>query len=230
LSATHTKSISERDSRFITLTILAGISAAVDIAAQYLGPRILVYLFKPLTMILIITIALAGRVHERKDYRRLIVAGLCCSLAGDVFLMLPSDQFIPGLLSFLIAHLFYIAAFKTRPSGLASTLYAAALIAYGSLIFWFLFPHLGEMKLPVTIYLLVILTMAWQALSRWTEKSEPGAAFAAIGAILFVASDSMIAIDRFYDRFRLAEFLILATYFSAQWLIALSVVRERDRA
>ena len=78
------------------------------------------------------------------------------------------------------------------------------------------------MKLPVAIYMLVILTMAWRALNRWAANRGRQEALAAVGAILFVASDSMIAINRFQGRFRLAELLILATYFVAQWMIALS--------
>jgi uncharacterized membrane protein YhhN len=65
--------------------------------------------------------------------------------------------------------------------------------------------------------------MAWQAASRWATNRNSQAGLAALGAMLFVASDSMIAINRFYGRFRLADLLILATYFVAQWLIALSV-------
>jgi len=217
--------LQKRTRSIVALTALAAISAAIEIGAQYFGPRTIVYIFKPLTMVFIIVIALIG-VCEFKGYRQLIVAALCCSLAGDVFLMLPSDQFVPGLLSFLIAHLFYIAAFRTRPSGLSSALSGLACVAYGSLMLWLLFPHLGAMKLPVSIYLVVILVMVWQALSGWVTKGRADAGLAALGAVLFAASDSMIAVDRFTGGFRLAELLILATYFTAQWLIALSIRRR----
>lgn len=214
--------LQRRTRLIVALTALAAISAAIETGAQYFGPRTIVYIFKPLTMVFIIGIALI-RVCEFKGYRNLIVAALCCSMAGDLFLMLPGDQFVFGLLSFLIAHLFYIAAFRTRPSGLSAAWCGLACVAYGSLMLWFLFPYLGDMKLPVSIYLVVILLMAWQALSRCVAKRHPRAVLAALGAILFVASDSMIAISRFYGRFRLSDLLILATYFVAQWLIALSV-------
>jgi uncharacterized membrane protein YhhN len=204
------------------LTALAAVSGAIEIAAQYLGPRSIVYIFKPLTMVFIIGIALF-RVCVAKGYRNLIVAALCCSLTGDVFLMLPSDQFVPGLVSFLVAHLLYIAAFRTKPLGSLPALFGLACVAYGCLMLWFLFPHLGDVRLPVTIYLIIVLLMAWQALSRWATDRNPRTVLAALGAVLFVASDSMIAINRFYGQFRLADLLILATYFLAQWLIALSI-------
>jgi len=204
------------------LTALAAISAAIDIGAQYFGPRTIVYIFKPLTMVFIIVIALI-RVSEVKSYRNLVVAALCCSLGGDVFLMLPSDQFVSGLFSFLIAHLFYIGAFRTPPSGLSSAWWGVVCVAYGGFMLWVLFPNLGDMKLPVSIYLVVILAMVWQAVSRWATNRRAGAGLAALGAVLFAASDSLIAINRFYARLRLAELLILATYFTGQCLIALSI-------
>jgi uncharacterized membrane protein YhhN len=215
--------LQKRSRLIVALTALAAISAAVEIEAQYFGPRTSVYIFKPMTMTLVIVIAGMAGVRGQKGYRNLIVAGLCCSLVGDVFLMLPSDRFVPGLLSFLIAHLFYIAAFRTRSSGLSPAWCGGACVGYGSLMLWFLFPYLGDMKLAVSIYLVVILVMVWQALNSWVTKRRTGAGLAALGAVLFVASDSMIAINRFYGRFHLAELLILATYFTAQCLIALSI-------
>ena len=85
------------------LTLLAILSAALHIRAEYHGPRYHVYLFKPLTMVFILLIALQARWPDFSRYKVAIIAGLVCSLAGDVFLMLPSDRFIPGLVSFLIS-------------------------------------------------------------------------------------------------------------------------------
>ncbi|MEK6289512.1 MAG: lysoplasmalogenase [Acidobacteriota bacterium] len=223
--------LQQRSRSIIALTALTAISAAITIAAGYLGSRTTVYIFKPATMIFIIiigVIALMTGPGANVGYRNLIIAGLCCSLVGDGLLMLPSDQFVPGLISFLIAHLLYIAAFRSRPSGLMSAWYGAACVVYGSLMFWILSPGLGAMKLPVVVYLIVILTMAWQALNRWGATRQAGAALAAIGAMLFVVSDSAIAINRFRVGFRLADLLILATYFAAQWLIAMSIASGAD--
>jgi uncharacterized membrane protein YhhN len=213
--------VQKRTRLLVALTVLAGISALTDIWAQSSGLRTIVYIFKPLTMVFIIGIAL-NRGSGVGGYRSLIVGALCWSLAGDVLLMLPSDQFVAGLLCFLIAHLFYIAAFRTHPSGVPSALCGLACIAYGSLMLWFLFPRLRGMKLPVSIYLVVILVMVWQALNRWFTTRRAAAGLAGLGAVLFAASDSMISIDRFYARFPFAGVLILVTYFTAQYLIALS--------
>ncbi len=85
--------------------LLAIPAAALHIRAEYLGPQYHVYLLKPLTMVFILLIVVQAGWPDFSRYKVAILAGLVCSLAGDVFLMLPSDRFIAGLVSFLLAHL-----------------------------------------------------------------------------------------------------------------------------
>ncbi len=208
--------------RILVLTALVVISAALTISAECRGPKRNVYFFKPLTTILIILLAAIPKYPVPAVYRYLIIAGLVFSLAGDVFLMLPSDRFILGLLSFLVAHLFYIAAFMFAGSGATSKLVGAVLLIYGCLMLWRLWPTLGHMKTPVVVYTLAILLMALMAVSWYLKGGREGSYLAAVGAIVFVASDSILAFNRFKGSFRGAQFLILTTYFTAQSLIALS--------
>jgi len=77
--------------------------------------------------------------------------------------------------------------------------------------------------LPVLVYELVIVMMAWRAVERWAQIGDTGALLALAGAILFVISDSVWATNRFVRRYKIAQALILSSYFCAQWLIALSV-------
>jgi uncharacterized membrane protein YhhN len=195
----------------------------LHIAALYASNRALVYLTKPATMLVILTLALVGRNRARQRYANLVLAGLACSLVGDVLLMLPTDQFVPGLVSFWIAHLFYIAAFRSGIRGFGPSWLPLPFCAFGLATLWILFPGLGEMKLAVIGYLLVILTMAWQSAVRWNARRDQSSVLALSGALLFVASDSSIALNRFHTRFYLADALIMSTYFVAQWLIASSV-------
>lgn len=203
------------------LTILALVSAALHIRAEYgAGARLQVYVFKTLTVLFIIAIALQS---TPSTYRHLIVAGLLFSLAGDIFLMLPRDRFIAGLVSFLVAHIFYIIAFTIDGArGRTSFPAAAALLLYGGIMLRLLFPLLGRMKVPVLVYVLVILLMVWQAANRWLGAETSTALPALAGASLFAVSDSVLALNRFRRRFPSAQFLILTTYYAAQWLIALS--------
>ena len=204
------------------LSLLVLASALLNIRAEYKGPRRQVYVFKPLAVALVILIALQTKHTTATHYRQLIVAGLICSLAGDVFLMLPRERFVAGLVCFLFAHLFYIAAFTTDGARTLSVWGAVILVLYGTLMLRLLWPHLRKLKAPVSVYVAAILLMAWQALNRWTATGDAGGALALAGALLFVASDSMLAWNRFRDEFRSAQVVVLGTYFAAQWLIALS--------
>lgn len=206
----------------ILLTVLATIAAAIAISAEYHGPKRSVFIFKPLTVLVIILLALIPKYPVSSFYRYMIVAGLVCSLAGDVFLMLPTDRFIQGLISFLIAHMFFTAAFLAEGGRSVSMWAALLLIVYGSFMLWWLWRGLGKMKTPVIVYMLALLLMALIASSRFLITRQGGSLLAAAGAILFLASDSVLAVNRFKGVFRIAQFLILTTYFAAQCLIALS--------
>jgi uncharacterized membrane protein YhhN len=89
-----------------------------------------------------------------------------------------------------------------------------------------LWPSLGTLRLPVLLYTATILLMVWQAWVRRRMLPTPGATLAAIGATLFMVSDSLLAIDRFRGALPRAQALIMTTYVAAQALIALSVSTE----
>ena len=206
----------------ILLTVLATIAAALTISAEYHGPRRSVFIFKPLTIVLIISIVFLPKYPVSPFYRYMIAAGLVCSLIGDVFLMLPSDYFRSGLVSFLIAHLLYVAAFLFEGNRAVSLWAAVPLVIYGGLMLTCLWRGLDKLKGPVIVYMLALLLMALIASSRFLITKQGGSLLAATGAILFVASDSILAVDKFRRGFRIAQLLILTTYFVAQCLIALS--------
>ena len=204
----------------LILTFLAIISASIHIWGEYHGPDILIYIFKPLTMVLIITIALLAKDPPSKKYKFVIIAGLLFSMAGDIFLMLPVDLFIAGLVSFLIAQLIYTYAFRSGRPFRFKLLAILPFALYGVIIFVFLFPGLNGMMVPVAAYILVILVMAWQAWDQWDDKQAKWALLAFVGAVLFVISDTILAYNKFREPFLAARALTLITYFSAQWLIS----------
>ncbi len=206
----------------LLLTIGAGLSAALAIFFHYREPRNLVYVFKPLAMVFIIAIALRENFLPVTHYQRAIILGLLFSLAGDVFLIKP-ERFIHGLVSFLIAHLFYIAAFVLFVPGGWLFVSALPVTACLVLMLWLLWAHLGKMKIPVAIYTIIIALMGWQAIHRWFVIGDVKSTFAVLGALMFMVSDSVLAINKFRQNFHLAQILLLTTYFIAQWLIALSV-------
>ncbi len=204
------------------LSALIVFAGALTISAEYRGPRRVLYVFKPLTVVLIILLSLISKYPVSSSYKYLIVAGLACSLIGDVCLMLPADHFIFGLISFLIAHLIYVTAFLSDSHNSFSVLVAIPLVVYGALMLMLLWNKLEKLKVPVMVYVLALLLMAWLAISRYVTTSKGGSLLAAFGAILFVMSDSVLALNKFKKSFRIAQLLILTTYFAAQYLIALS--------
>ena len=181
------------------------------------------YFFKPFTTLLIILLAVLQQVEVSELYKQLIIAGLVFSLAGDVFLMLSKDRFIAGLGSFFIAHLFYIFAFAGDFGPYWGWGYLIPIIIYISIFLKILLPHTHKMSMPVVAYTLVLAVFLWQASGRgWTLAGEsPALAF--FGAVFFVASDSILAYDRFVKGFKFATFFIMLTYWLAQVFIALSV-------
>jgi uncharacterized membrane protein YhhN len=205
------------------LTLLILISAGMTILGRTRNNKICVYVFKPLTMVLIMAVCLTAGGFQFNIYTLLIAAGLIFSLCGDIFLMLPHDRFIPGLASFLVAHLFYMGAFLTR--GMDGFFYwpLAPLLLVGFWIIKSLFHVLCKSKTPVSAYMLVIIVMAWQAWEAALDSRTGYAWSACAGALLFILSDSILAWNRFRHPFKSAEAIKLGLYYTAQWLIAFSV-------
>jgi uncharacterized membrane protein YhhN len=203
------------------LCLLALASAIACIVAYETGRDPIARIFKPLTMVFVLALAVQPSLSTPPLYRALVVAGLVFSLAGDVFLMLPSDRFVAGLGSFLVGHLFYSAAFA-EAAPLDPVLLLPFLGVAGA-VYALLHRHLGKLRGAVLVYIAAIVAMGWLATGRWLAVGQLGSLLACIGAILFMASDSALAINRFARPFRGSQTVVLGTYFSAQLLIALSV-------
>lgn len=182
-------------------------------------PRI--FLFKPATMLCVI--ALAAR-PDAGPYATAVLVGLAFSLAGDVWLMLPSDRFAAGLASFLVAHLCYIAAFAGPAGVRGGALGLAPFATLGIVMLACLLPAVpgAWLRAAVAGYVSAICAMGWQAAERAAALRDPAALLAFAGALLFIASDAVLAWNRFRRPFAAAQSVILATYFGGQWLIALS--------
>ncbi len=198
-------------------------SAVVHLWAVYRGPRLLIYLAKPTTTTLILFLALCAAPQVSGAYQVAIGIGLLFSLAGDIFLMLPRDRFVAGLVAFLLAHITYSIAFGSQVRWPAWSPWGIGVVLYAALIYRLLQPKLGKLWPAVLIYLIAITVMAWLSIVMFRQTGTTPALFAAVGALLFVISDSALALNRFRGRFWSADLLVLSTYYLAQWLIARSV-------
>jgi uncharacterized membrane protein YhhN len=199
------------------------LSAALAVWSGAKGRRRLFLVTKPLTMVLVIAAALLADTPVPAAYKTFVLAGLLCSLAGDIALMFPDKLFTAGLAAFLAAQVCYILAFKPGPERPVSAALLFPFLIYGLLMFRILAPSLGPLKFPVFVYVAAIAVMAGLAAGRFVERGglQPLLAFA--GAVLFLVSDSVLAYDRFAKKLGFAQAVILGTYFPAQILIALSV-------
>lgn len=163
----------------------------------------------------------------------LLLLGLFLSMVGDISLLFKNG-FVMGLAAFLCAHIAYIFMLRretTRwlPSASAAILCAAAGAALYSYLWTHGLPH--NLRWPVLAYVCVIATMAAQAIGRAKYLRTPAAVYVAAGAISFMVSDSILAMDKFVAAVPGAYLWVLGTYYLAQWLIVhgmLSALRERS--
>lgn len=206
------------------------LSAALAIASGLAAlPAWILFVAKPLTTALLCAFAWA-RGQDEPRARRFVLIGLGFSLAGDVFLLWPTRGFLPGLVAFLLAHLAYIAAFSTKLRFLARRLPFAGYAAVAGAILAALWPGVPPgLRMPVVLYVLCLASMAAQAAAVWRaargSADEVPARCGAIGGALFVASDALLAINKFAAPVPLSALWILTTYWLAQWFIATSLRR-----
>lgn len=206
------------------------LECAVLTTLSALGMVDLHLVFKPSTMA-IAMIFVAGRAISTGGIRKfdiLLLLGFLFSLGGDVFLMLPGDvplwglpTFILGLGSFLVAHLFYIALFRQGQAWFPSRTALWCTLGFGGAMYAVLWGSLGDpvLKGAVAAYVTVIALMAAQAIGRAMVLGDASARWVAVGACVFMASDTMIAINKFLTPVPLSSLWILATYYCAQLLI-----------
>ncbi|XP_077567113.1 lysoplasmalogenase TMEM86A isoform X2 [Stigmatopora nigra] len=161
---------------------------------------------------------------------RKILAGLLFSALGDAFLVWQEQgYFIHGLVMFAVTHVLYSSAFGMKPTDGRAGLAVGAASAAGYLL---LYPYLrGPFTYLVGAYVALIGFMGWRAaaglrparhLWTWTELS------ACLGAVLFMVSDLLVAVDKFCFPVAHSRAMVMATYYAAQMLIALSAVESRD--
>ena len=166
--------------------------------------------------------------------KKFLLGALIFSWIGDVVLMFQSMNplfFIGGLIAFLIGHIIYIILFNREKRQILNKnsrflrIGTLSIMIYLIVMLSLLLPHLDAMRLPVTVYALTISLMLWTAVIGYTEWESPANAWILTGAILFVASDSILAFNKFYQPVWLASFFIMVTYLAAQYAIVVGVLK-----
>ncbi len=205
------------------LKLATGVSIVAAIVVHFLASPLLLWTFAPLATILILAIAFASWRARKDRYSLWITIGLLFSLAGDVLLLRPEHFFLLGLSAFLLTHIAYLIAFtRDTPFPAPSEVWIFYLL-FAACCNFLLFSRLpAGLRFPVAVYSLFLMSMAAQAMGRSFLLRTSAARFAAVGALLFVLSDGLLAFNRFYKPVPLAPLLVLLPYYAAQWLIASS--------
>ncbi|HEX7757145.1 MAG TPA: lysoplasmalogenase [Niabella sp.] len=186
---------------------------------------------KPLLVSSLLGYFIAATRANSSSLKKWITGALTFSVAGDTLLLFANDNelyFISGLVSFLIAHLFYICCFhqiKIKES-ISGKWYTAIIVGvYYFFIMSFLIPHLGTLKIPVLVYGIVISFMLLLAMHLYDLPDNRTARLLLTGAIFFVLSDSILAVNKFYRPAAWGGWAIMSTYMLAQWTLVNGMIR-----
>lgn len=166
---------------------------------------------KPITTVLIILYAYLISIRKKATYRLFILLALSCCLIGDI-LLIKEEWFVYGLAGFLIAHVMLVAAFINKRGIQVDIIPLLFLVVIGIIYYTFLLPQLGNMEIPVGVYIAVILFMCWQGLIPFFKKKTHENSILAAAVLLFLLSDATIAYQKFIFDFKLSSTLILSTY------------------
>lgn len=217
---------------------LIGVLEVISISGDF---NLLHQIAKPLLMPTLAVFYLLIVKKSDVSISWVILISLLFSWLGDVFLMFQTEEpiyFILGLGSFLIAHILYIVCYikmsstdkidKDKRPRLAR--YDFFIVLIWMTLITVLFPVLGEMKIPVVLYSMTITGMALAALHRYQKTVTMSFWMVMIGALIFMLSDSMIAINKFLEPIPNASILIMTTYIIAQYLIVSGLIAHQKQA
>lgn len=211
--------------------ILYGSIAVADIALMLLDAPEGRYITKPLLMpvLLIFYLCIIGLSSL---FAKLVTGALFCSWLGDVFLLFDGF-FIPGLISFLLAHLLYITyTLKVKGRGLLQVRpwLAIPVLLYLVLMTVVLNPFLEDLKIPVFVYSVVICLFLAMAMNLFGKTDRKTALLFFAGASQFVLSDSLLAVNQFVYPFPLLGEMVMLSYCTAQYLIVSASARHITQA
>lgn len=206
---------------FISLIYLLALLFGYEHLDLYLKPALI-----PL-------LGFAVYAYKRFPSRNSLLTALAFSWVGDIVLLfadIAEIYFILALASFLISHLIYCTLFNKQKAveirnNIVFRIGCLIILLYVVGMISFLLPTLGTLKVPVIIYAFVISTMLLFAFNGFLSWSKPGNKYVFYGALIFVVSDSILAIDKFYTPIQKGSFFIMVTYLVAQYLIVDGILK-----
>jgi uncharacterized membrane protein YhhN len=215
------------------LFFIAGLFAVANWYAVAVAHKKIEYVAKPATLISLLLAYALNLAAPLEWWQIAYGLGLLFSLGGDVFLMLPNDQFVPGLASFLLAQIAYILVFNVEglQLDLATLLMAVAIALIAVPVISTVVGALresnrGQLVIPVIAYAVFLSLMFWSAASTlyrpgWTRLS---AGLMVLGGASFFLSDSILAFNRFVKPIKRARLIEMFTYHIAQFALTLGIL------
>jgi len=191
------------------------------------------YIAKPAIIISLIYLFTKTSESLSKPIKNLTLLALVFSLLGDILLLFVDQSehfFTLGLVAFLTAHLMYVLLFlKHRNTDKSPFGFIALLLIFAASLFYFLKDGLGVMLIPVVVYMVVILAMSTTAYLRKNKANTLSYGLVFLGALFFMASDSILALNKFHQPIPWSNISIMVTYAIAQYLIVLGVLKLKDK-
>lgn len=159
------------------------------------------------------------------------VLALFFAFCGDTLLLFKDQFFLYGLTSFLVSHILLISiTYRFLPQVSISRIlsHSVPFITLLALLVYIIYPNLGDMLIPVIVYGIVISVFGIIALLIYKKERTPGNEWLFMGAFTFIASDSILALDKFYQSTKLLGIVIMVTYIVAQYLICKAMIAKAD--
>lgn len=217
---------------FIVLFVLTSI---LELISQIVNLGYLHVMVKPLLLIWLILFYYNS--VGREQVSRTVLLALGFSWLGDVLLLFQEKNelfFVSGLLSFLVAHLYFIFSYRQFMTddkskallGVQRFRFSFPIILAGTGLITVLYAQLGYLKVPVIVYALILVLMVISALFRYGRTTMVSFSMVFFGATLFMISDSLIAINKFLMPVPFSGFWIMITYLTAQYLIVKGLLKH----
>jgi len=221
-------------SRNLILHLIFLVIAVVQLYGSWIESRTLEYIAKPL---ILLWIAVFFLLNTRPTARRwLVVLAFFFSWIGDLLLMFAWKNdlfFFAGVGSFFCSQVTYILVFLTyrlapgRGLIQLKPVWVIPFILYFGLLYSILLPDLEGMMIPVvSIYAVTLIGMSIAAVNRHGRVKNREFVLVMSGALMFLVSDSLLAINKFVTEIPRGGFLVILTYIAAQYLIMRGLAGE----
>lgn len=215
----------------LILFLSIGLLEIISIIQEWEGVQLIA---KPLLMPLLIMYHLERTTTKS----RILIGALLFCWIGDVLLMFQQKDelfFLAGLGAFLLGHMLYIATYRQFQNksigkeliGPQKIRFSLPILLTGMGLITVIYPGLGSLAIPVIIYAVVIMIMVLTALYRFGKTNAESFWLIFVGALLFMGSDSIIAINKFYVAFSFSGLAIMSTYLAGQFMIVEGIARHK---